>query len=140
MHLLNTHLAVVLPGMVAAFPVFVMAKFFESIPGPLVEAARLDGAGEFSIFARVGIPVGKPGIVSVMVLGFLENWNAIEQPMTYLKEKRVWPLSLYLPEITSDKAGGAWAAAIIMMMLPVILFVMGAESLEQGIAASGIKE
>ena len=140
MHLLNTHLAVVLPGMFSAFPVFVMAKFFESIPGPLVEAARLDGAGEFSIFARVGIPVGKPGIVSVMVLGFLENWNAIEQPMTYLKEKRLWPLSLYLPEITSDKAGVAWAASIIMMMLPVILFVMGAESLEQGIAASGIKE
>ena len=140
MHLLNTHLAVVFPGMFSAFPVFVMAKFFESIPGPLVEAARLDGAGEFSIFARVGIPVGKPGIVSVMVLGFLENWNAIEQPMTYLKEKRLWPLSLYLPEITSDKAGVAWAASIIMMMLPVILFVMGAESLEQGIAASGIKE
>ena len=105
-----------------------------------VVAARLDGAGEFSIFARVGIPVGKPGIVSVMVLGFLESWNAIEQPMTFLKERRLWPLSLYLPEITSDKAGVAWAASVIMMMLPVILFVMGTESLEQGIAASGIKE
>ena len=105
MHLLNTHLAVVFPGMFSAFPVFVMAKFFESIPGPLVEAARLDGAGEFSIFARVGIPVGKPGIVSVMVLGFLENWNAIEQPMTYLKEKRLWPLSLICRKSPRIKQG-----------------------------------
>ena len=63
-----------------------------------------------------------------------------EQPMTFLKEKRLWPLSLYLPEITSDKAGVAWAASIIMMVLPVVLFMMGQESLEQGIAASGIKE
>lgn len=140
MGLLNTHLAVILPGIFSAFPVFVMAKFFESIPRPLIEAARLDGAGEYSIFTNIGIPVGKPGIVSVMVLGFLEYWNAIEQPMTFLKEKRLWPLSLYLPEITVDKAGAAWVASIIMMMLPVILFVMGTESLEQGIAASGIKE
>lgn len=140
MGLLNTHLAVILPGIFSAFPVFIMTKFFETIPRPLMEAARLDGAGEYSIFMKIGIPLGKPGIVSVLVLGFLEYWNAIEQPMTFLKEKRLWPLSLYLPEITADQAGAAWVASIIMMMLPVILFVMGTESLEQGIAASGIKE
>lgn len=139
-YLLNTHLAVILPGIFSAFPVFIMTKFFESIPRPLFEAARLDGAGEMAIFMKIGIPVGKPGIVSMLVLGFLETWNAIEQPMTFLKEKRLWPLSLYLPEITSDKAGVAWAASIIMMVLPVVLFMMGQESLEQGIAASGIKE
>ncbi len=138
--LLNTHLAVILPGVFSAFPVFIMTKFFESIPLPLVEAARLDGAGDFTIFVRIGIPVGKPGIISMLVLGFLEYWNAIEQPMTFLKERRLWPLSLYLPEITADKAGVAWAASVIMMILPVIFFLMGQESLEQGIAASGIKE
>lgn len=138
--LLNTHMAVILPGIFSAFPVFIMTKFFESIPQPLIEAAKLDGAGDFSIFMRIGVPVGRPGIISVLVLGFLENWNAIEQPMTFLKEKRLWPLSLYLPEITADKAGVAWAASIIMMILPVVLFIMGQESLEQGIAASGIKE
>lgn len=138
--LLNTHLAVILPGIFSAFPVVIMTKFFESIPHPLVEAAKLDGAGEFSIFVNIGIPVGRPGIISVLVLGFLEYWNAIEQPMAFLKERKRWPLSLYLPEITADKAGVAWAASIIMMILPVVLFVMGQETLEQGIAGSGIKE
>ena len=138
--ILNTHLAVIMPGIFAAFPVFIMTKFFESIPKPLLEAARLDGAGDFAIFLRIGIPIGLPGIISAMVLGFLEYWNAVEQPMTFLKERRLWPLSLYLPDITADKAGVAWAASIIMMILPVILFVMGQEQLEQGIAASGIKE
>ena len=139
-HLLNTHLAVILPGIFSAFPVFIMTKFFASIPTPLIEAARLDGASDFSIFLKVGIPVGRPGIISMLVLGFLEYWNAIEQPMTFLKEQRLWPLSLYLPDITADKAGAAWSASVIMMMLPVLLFIMGQETLEQGIAASGIKE
>lgn len=58
------------------------------------------------IFWKIGVPIGKPGIVSAMVLGVLETWNAIEQPMTFLKEQRLWPLSLYLPEITADKGGG----------------------------------
>ncbi len=140
MHLLNTHLAVILPGIFSAFPVFIMTKFFASIPTPLIEAARLDGAGDFSIFMKVGIPVGRPGIISMLVLGFLEYWNAIEQPMTFLKEQRLWPLSLYLPEITADKAAVAWAASVTAMILPVSLFVMGQGALEQGIAASGIKE
>lgn len=138
--LLNTHLAVILPGVFSAFPVFIMTKFFESIPKPLIDAARLDGAGDFTTFMKIGIPVGKPGIVSVLVLGFLESWNAIEPAMTFIKERWLWPLSLYLPDITADKAGVAWAASVIVMILPVLLFVMGQESLEQGIAASGIKE
>ena len=140
LNLLNSHFAVILPGIFSTFPVFIMTKFFEGIPTPLLEAAKLDGAGEAIIFFKVGIPLGIPGIVSSLVLGFLEYWNAIEQPMAFLKERRLWPLSLYLPEITSDKAGVAWAASIVMMMLPVTLFILGQGNLEQGIAASGIKE
>lgn len=138
--LLNSHLAVILPAAWSAFPVFIMAKFFETVPKPLLEAARLDGAGNWMIFWRVGVPLGKPGIVSAVVLGFLEAWNAIEQPMTFLKERRLWPLSLYLPEITADKAAVAWAASAVAMILPVSLFLMGQGALEQGIAAAGIKE
>ena len=138
--LLNSHLAVILPAAWSAFPVFIMAKFFETIPRPLMEAAGLDGAGSWMIFWKIGVPIGKPGIVSAMVLGVLETWNAIEQPMTFLKEQRLWPLSLYLPEITADKAAVAWAASVTAMILPVSLFVMGQGALEQGIAASGIKE
>ena len=110
------------------------------VPNYLMEAAGLDGAGSWMIFWKIGVPIGKPGIVSAMVLGVLETWNAIEQPMTFLKEQRLWPLSLYLPEITADKAAVAWAASVTAMILPVSLFVMGQGALEQGIAASGIKE
>jgi len=138
--LMDTHLAIILPGVFSAFPVFIMQKFFHSIPDALVEAAMVDGAGQLKIFLHVGVPLGMPGIMASVLLNFLEYWNAIEQPMTFLKEQRLWPLSLYLPDITADKAGAAWSASVIMMVLPVLLFLMGQETLEQGIAASGIKE
>lgn len=97
------------------------------------------GQGSFPYLPGWG-SVGKPGICirdGTWLPGELERNRAAHD---LFKGKTVMALSLYLPEITSDKAGVAWAASIIMMMLPVILFVMGAESLEQGIAASGIKE
>lgn len=76
----------------------------------------------------------------MMILGFLEYWNVIEQPMTFLQNKRLWPLSLYLPNITADKASVSFAASVIMMIPAVLLFVFGQRYLEQGIAASGLKE
>ena len=53
-----------------------------------MESARLDGAGELQVFVRIGVPLGSPGIISAMVLGFLEYWNLIEQPMAFLKQKK----------------------------------------------------
>ena len=138
--LLDTHLALVLPGIFHTFPVFIMAKAFAGIPDSLMEAARIDGAGEFRIFFNIGIPMALPGIISALILDFLECWNVIEQPMTFLKTKNLWPLSLYLPNITSDKINVSFAASIVMMLPAAFLFLWGQKYLEQGIAASGLKE
>ena len=73
-----------------------MYRFFKGIPLAFLEAARLDGAGELKLFFIVAIPLGSPGVISAIVLGFLEYWNLIEQPMAFLKTKSLWPLSLYL--------------------------------------------
>lgn len=139
-HMMNTHLAIIIPGIFATFPVFIMTKFFKSIPPSLIEAAQIDGAGELQIFMIVGIPLGVPGIMSALILSFLEYWNAIEQPLTFLRDKSLWPMSLYLPNITSEKVGVAFAASIIAMIPPLLLFLFGQSYLEQGIEASGIKE
>lgn len=140
LNLMDTHLALILPNVFSAFPVFIMVKFFQAIPESLIEAAKLDGAGEGRIFFRVGIPMGMSGIVSIVVLDFLEAWNAIEQPITFLKNKALWPLTLYLPNITSDKIGLSFAASVIVMLPALLIFLCGQGYLEQGIAASGIKE
>lgn len=75
-----------------------------------------------------------------MILGFLEYWNAIEQPMTFLRTESLTPLSLYLPDISTSDAAVSFAASIVMLLPALLLFFFGQEYLEQGIAASGIKE
>lgn len=140
LHMLDTHLSVILPGVFAAFPVYVMEKFFESIPKSFLEAAYIDGAGELSVFLKIGVPMGFPGIMTAMLLGFFEYFNALEAPLTFLKNKQLWPLSLYLPNVTADKASLAFVAGFVAMMPPVLLYLNGQTYLEQGISASGMKE
>ncbi len=139
MSLLNTHWAVILPAVFGTFPIFVIYGGFRSLPIALIEAARIDGAGELRIFWLLGIGLGKGGILSALVLGFLEYWNMIEQPFAFLEDKTLWPLSLYLPEISWTQAGSAFAASVVMLVPSVFVFVMGQDYLEQGIVYSGLK-
>jgi multiple sugar transport system permease protein len=138
--ILDTNFAIILPAIFATFPVFIMMKFFSSIPGELFEAAEIDGANEWNIFVRLGIPLGNSGIISALVLGFLEQWNAIEPPLTFLDDKSNWPLSLYLPNIATDNVGVSLAASVIMMLPALLVFLYGQSYLEDGIKASGLKE
>lgn len=138
--LLNTHQAIILPAIFSTFPVFLSYGGFRGIPVQLFEAARIDGAGELTIFFRLGLPLGKSGLLSAMVLGFLEYWNLMEQPMAFLEDKSLWPLSLYLPEITWGQAGFAFCASVITLIPAVFVFVLGQDYLEQGIIYSGLKE
>lgn len=137
---LNTHEAVILPAVFSTFPIFLTYGGFRCIPMQLCEAARIDGAGEISIFLKIGMPLGKSGLLSAIVLGFLEYWNLMEQPMAFLEDKSLWPLSLYLPEITWAQAGYAFGASVITLIPAVFVFVLGQDYLEQGIIYSGLKE
>jgi len=138
--LLDTFAAVIIPGVFSTFPVFMMYRFFEGIPESVLESARIDGAGEVRIFLIIGVPLGLPGIISVIVLTFLEYWNLIEQPLTFLKTKALWPLSLYLPNIAIDKVNVAFAVSVIAMIPSLLVFWYGQDYLEQGIMASAVKE
>ncbi len=138
--MLDTPAAVILPAVFSTFPVFLTYGGFRCIPVQLFEAARIDGAGEWRIFWKLGLPLGKSGLLSAMVLGFLEYWNMMEQPMAFLENKALWPLSLYLPEITWAQAGYAFTASIITLIPAVFVFVWGQDYLEQGIIFSGLKE
>ncbi len=135
--LLNTQKAVIFPAVFSTFPIFLCYGGFRSIPVQLFEAARVDGAREWNIFLQIGLPLGKTGILSAIVLGALEYWNMMEQPMAFIDDKSLWPLSLYLPEITWAKAG---YASFITLIPAVFVFAMGQDYLEQGIVYSGLKE
>ena len=90
-------------------------------------------------FLNIGLPLGSAGIVSALVLGFLENWNLIEQPLAFLKDKTLWPLSLYLPNIDLAKAGVAFTGSVVTLLPALLVFLSGQDYLEQGITAAAIK-
>ena len=138
--LLNTHRAIILPAVFSTFPIFLSYGGFRQVPVQLLEAARIDGAGELWIFIKIGLPLGKSGLLSAMVLGFLEYWNLMEQPLAFLENKALWPLSLYLPEISWTQAGFALCASFITLIPGAFVFVLGQDYLEQGIIYSGLKE
>ena len=139
--LMDTPWAVILPGVFSAFPVFIIKKGFDAVPQSLLEAAALDGAGPLRCFVSVGLPLGLPAVLSAATLGFIEAWNAIEQPMLFLKGKANWPLSLYLSKITAGDLGLAMVASLMMLAPPLLLFLTGRKYLEQGIGlAASINE
>ena len=138
--LIGSPLSVILPAIFSTFPVFLIYRGFTSIPEEILEAAKTDGAGSWTLFIRMGVPLGSAGILSALVLGFLEYWNMIEQPLAFLTDQTTWPLSLYLPEIGTGQAGAALAASVITLLPAAFVFFMGQDYLEQGIIASGMKE
>lgn len=138
--LLDTLGSVILPAVFSTFPVFLLHRFFLAIPQEILEAARLDGAGEMRIFCQIALPLGTPGILAAAILSFLDSWNMIEQPMTYLKTKSLWPLSLFLPNITLGDMGMGFGAALVMLIPALLLFIGCQEYLKQGIALSGGKD
>lgn len=138
--LLDTHWALILPAVFSTFPVFIMYRFFCGISEGILEAAMLDGAGEWRVFLSMGMPLGAPGIMSAVVLGFLEYWNMIEQPLTFLRDKTLWPMSMFLPNIVADKVGLALAASVVTLLPAILVFLLGQKYLEAGIRAAGLKE
>lgn len=138
--LLDNLWGIILPGVFSTFPVFIMYRGFCGIPGEMLEAARVDGAGEFQVFFHIGLPLGSAGIGSALVLGFLEYFSLIEQPLAFLKNRALWPLSLYLPQIGLSDAGFAFAASVMGLIPAVFVFLLGQDYLEKGIIATGMKE
>ena len=139
MGLMDTRWAVILPAVFSTVPVFLIYRGFRGIPEELLEAAELDGAGEWEMFYRVGLPLGESSITAAFVISFFEVWNMVEEPLAFLKSISLWSLSLYLSQIGPQQAGRACAASVITLTVSLFVFGIFRDSLEQGIVASALK-
>lgn len=135
--LLDTNWAIILPGIFAPFSVFLLTKNMRRIPKSYIEAAQLDGAGEWQIFFQVCLPMCKSALVSVAMLVFIDYWNMVEQPLILFTDQEKYPLSVFLSEINSGEVGVAFAVAVIYMVPTLLMFLWGEEYLEEGITYSG---
>lgn len=136
--LLNSAGAIILPGIFAAFGVFMLRQFMLDIPYAYIEAAKMDGAGHLRIFYTIIVPMVQPGLAALTILLFVDYWNMVEQPLVFLDDPLRQPLSVYLSNISSEK-GLAFAASMIYMAPMVLLFLYAETYFIEGIQLSGIK-
>ena len=135
--IINTRWAILLPGFFAPFSVFLLTKFMRRIPVSLIESAEIDGAGEWSIFTKVCLPICKSSLFSVAILVFIDYWNMVEQPLILLSDEAMYPLSVFLSKINTGEVGLAFAVATIYMVPALLMFLYGEDYLIEGIAYSG---
>jgi multiple sugar transport system permease protein len=141
--LVNTYPGLILPFLVTPLGVFLMRQFIIGLPDELIEAARIDGAGEWRIFSRVIMPLCGPALATLGILTFLSSWNNFLWPLVVAQseDKYTLPVALALYSIGQNATRyGLLLAGSVVVILPVIaLFVALQRYFVQGIATTGIK-
>ena len=138
----GTYWGVILPGAAAAFGIFLARQFFIGIPEEIIEAARIDGAGQMRTFLQVVLPLCKPLIAVLTLLTLMSSWNDFAWPLIALKDNELFTLPiglLYLKNQTSPDYESIMALALISVLPMVILFLAFQRYFVQGFARSGIK-
>ena len=137
LNILDTNWAIWLPGIFSPYAVFLLTKYMRRIPVSILEAAKIDGAGEWQIFKYVCMPLCKGALCSVAILIFIDFWNMVEQPLIMLADEQMHPLSVFLSKINAGEIGLAFAVATIYMVPTLLVFLYGEEYLVEGITYQG---
>ena len=137
--LIGSRLSIILPGIFGTFGVFLLRQFMQYIPDEYLESAKVDGASQGSIFFKIILPMTKAGLAALAILLFIDNWNMVEQPVIFLQDVNLQPLSIYLSSINSGERGIAFAASSIYMAPMILCFLYWESYLIEGIQLSGLK-
>lgn len=158
LHLLDTLAALILPGCLSAYNVILMRNFFESIPGSLIEAAKIDGASEPKLLFSIVVPLAKPIISVISLFLAVGYWNNYFSGIIYIRSQSKWPLQLVLREIIAsassmmENTGGNMAeggalpsimlqyASIVVVMVPILcIYPFIQKYFEKGIMLGAVK-
>lgn len=140
--ILNTHWALILPGIFIIFGVFLLRQFFTTIPKELSESALIDGASHFTIWSKIIMPLAKPALVSLIIVSFVWRWNDYEEPLVFLNTKELFtiPVALTLFVDEFETRYSLIMAATVSAIVPVLaVFLAGQKYFVQGIVTSGLK-
>jgi len=141
--LLNTYPALILPFLTSPLGVFLMRQFMMGIPDSLIEAARIDGAGELRIFFRVVMPLCGPPLATLGILTFLGSWNNFLWPLVAAQSEKMYTLpvalSLYSTGENATNYGLLLAGSVLVIAPIVLLFVLLQRFFIQSVATAGIK-
>ena len=139
--MIDTYWSILLPPLAGTFGVFLMMQFMETaIPDSVLEAARIDGANEYRIFYNIAMPAVKPAWLTLVIFTFQSFWNATG--VSYIYDESLKTLPSVLSNISSGglaRAGASSAVAVILLILPIIIFIISQSSMTETMAHTGLK-
>jgi len=139
---LNSFKPLIIPGAANAFGIFLMTQFMEDIPDELMEAARIDGAGEFEMFYKIVLPLSLPGLGTLAILTFLGSWNNYLQALLVLETEAKFtiPVALSMLRGKVDQNWGAQMVGTAMGIAPIIgVFILASKQFIAGITEGSMK-
>jgi multiple sugar transport system permease protein len=141
--LADTHWAIILPLATNAFGIFLMRQFFLTVPRELVEAARIDGASQVTIFWRIALPLAKPALAALAIITFINTWNSYFLPLVFINswEKMTLPLGMFaLSNVYGAGNVSVIMAAVVLAICPLlILFLVAQRYIIAGMVGSALK-
>lgn len=135
--LINTQQALILPSIFGAFGAILMTQFIRGISQEILDAGRIDGLSEWGALIRLVVPLCRPAIAALAILLFFDNWSMVEQPVAFIQNSYLAPLS---SELTASNFGFTLAAGgVLISILPILIYLFGRDELSAGIELSGVK-
>ena len=141
LHMIDTYAALIVPAIGAPIGLYLMKQFIEQFPDPLLEAARIDGLREFGIFWRIVMPNVKPAWLTLIVFSVQGLWNTSSS--VYIYEEKLKPLGYAFLQITAagiSRAGVGSAAAVVMISVPVVIFLLTQSRIIETMTSAGMKD
>jgi ABC-type glycerol-3-phosphate transport system permease component len=140
----NTFLPLIIPGAASAFGIFFMRQYISTINNELLDSARIDGAGEFTIFLRIILPIVSPGMTSLGLIFFMGAWNDFLWPLVILKKPDLFTLPIAINQMIQSMIGRPvysqqMAAAVISIIPLLIIFLVFQRRFVEGITAGAVK-
>jgi len=140
--LYDNHWALVLTGSFTAFGTFLIKQYFMTIPDSYLEAARIDGASEYTIFFRIMLPLAKPVLATQVIFSFRYFWNDFFAPLIYLNSQHLKTLPLGMADFATETytyVGPQMAASFISIVPVMLIFLFAQRYFVEGVAAVGVK-
>ncbi len=140
--MINSHLSLILPAFCNSLGLFLMKQFIDQmVPMSLLEAARIDGAGEFRIFYRIVMPLCKPAWLTLLIFSFQSLWSTTGGTYIYDEQLRTLPSALTtMINVGIARAGVSAAVALLLIIPPILTFILSQSNILQTMASSGMKD
>lgn len=139
LNILDTYAALALPAIILPLGTFILTQSFRAISSSVVEAAKIDGCKLPALLLKVVLPMSSNALICVFLLSFLDAWNMVEQPMTYLKDFMDYPISVALASVPPGDPTVLLTACVLVTLPPLALFAFFNRELTEGIALGGEK-